>query len=335
MSATIVSARNASPGLLAQIGRFCRFSVLGFSLLLPLAGAATVSTEISGAQVVGLLLAAVAFHITGYVSNDVFDLELDRTEPLRAGSPLVRGLVPPRVALAIAMIAVPLAALLHLLVGGAPIAAATLIIGAGLGLVYNAYGKRIPLPFVSDIIQALAWVALALYGAQTTRAAPTVALIGLIATVFLYVLMINGLHGGLRDIANDTRHGAKTTAILLGARADEEGRLNVPVGVAVYGLTLHVLLLIAGVLVVIGRWPIAAVAIVAANVALLALARTALRATADRAVMVRAGFAHLFFSIGVVFLPFALFGNAIVATTMIAVYAVPVIVLFLRMAHRR
>ena len=43
--AAIAVPRNAAPGLLAEVGRFGRFSVLGFSLLLPLAGAATVSTN--------------------------------------------------------------------------------------------------------------------------------------------------------------------------------------------------------------------------------------------------------------------------------------------------
>jgi 4-hydroxybenzoate polyprenyltransferase len=77
-------ARAATPGLLAQIGRFGRFAVLGFSLLLPLAGAATVASDVSMAQVAALLAVAFAFHMFGYVSNDVFDLPIDRTEPLRA-----------------------------------------------------------------------------------------------------------------------------------------------------------------------------------------------------------------------------------------------------------
>ena len=332
-AAATVAARDAGPGLLAEVGRFCRFSVLGFSLLLPLAGAATVSTEVSGAQIAALLLVAIAFHVAGYVTNDVFDLRLDRTEPLRAGAPLVRGLVSPRVALSIGLVPVPLAAVLHLLAGGAPAAAVVLLSGMGLGLAYNAFGKRISVPFVSDGIQALAWIALALYGALAIGGALTVPFIWLSVTVFLYVLMVNGLHGGLRDLANDARHGARTTAILLGARVGEDGRVVVPSRVAAYGLALHVLLLIAGVLAVAGRSLLAAAGVVAAHLALLALARSAFRA-GNHTVMVRAGFAHLFFSIGVVLLPFAVFGNAMTASTMLAVYGAPVLVLGLRMRAR-
>lgn len=317
-----------------QVGRFGRFSVLGFSLLLPLAGAATVASDVSIAQIGALMAVAFAFHIFGYVSNDVFDLALDRTESLRAGSPLVRGLIAPRVAFVIAMIPVPLAAALHLLAGGPPIAAAVLMGGMALGLVYNARGKTIAVPLAGDAVQALAWIALALYGALTLRAALTIPFAFLAATVFLYVLMINGLHGGLRDIANDARHGAKTTAILLGARADDEGRLIVPRIIIVYGMTLHILLLLTGVLAVMGRWPLAAAAIGIAHAVLWGLARKALRPTAERMEVVRAGFAHLFISLGVVLLPFALFGNGAVAATMIAVYAIPVIVLCVRITGR-
>src|SRR5882672_4637092 len=89
------------PGnLLADICRFGRFSVLGFSVMLPLIGAAAVSRALSAGQLVALTAVGFAFHIFAYVSNDVFDLPIDRTQPLRADSPLVRGLVPPSLALA-------------------------------------------------------------------------------------------------------------------------------------------------------------------------------------------------------------------------------------------
>lgn len=335
MTTTTVTSRDAAPGLLAEIGRFGRFSVLGFSLILPVAGAATVSAHVTVAQIAALLAVALAFHIFGYVSNDVCDLPIDRTEPLRAGSPLVRGLVSPRVAFAIAMIPVPLAAALHLAAGGDPAAAAVLMTGMGFGWIYNAYGKRIAAPLVSDVAQALAWVALALYGALTMRSALTLAFDWLGATVVLYVLLVNGLHGGLRDLANDARHGAKTTAILLGARAMDDGRLLVPRGLKLYGLALHVLILVIAVLAVGERWPAAAIAVVIAHALLLILAFKALRPAASRAEMVHAGFAHLFLSIGVVFIPFALFGNRATAATIIAVYALPVVVLAIRMTRRR
>lgn len=43
----------------------------------------------------------------------------------------------------------------------------------------------------------------------------------------LFVLALNGVHGGLRDLGSDLAHGARTTAVVLGARLDADGRLHV------------------------------------------------------------------------------------------------------------
>ena len=322
--------------LLADICRFGRFSVLGFSVMLPLIGAAAVSRALSGAQLVALTAVGFAFHIFAYVSNDVFDLPIDRTQPLRADSPLVRGLVPPSLALAIALIPVPVACVIQLWAGGRPAASAMLMVGMGLMLLYNLYGKRIWFPPLSDAVQGIAWVALALYGALATGW-PLRAPVGwLAATIFVYILMINGLHGGLRDLANDARHGARTTALYLGARATPDGRLIAPAGVVLYGLTLEILLLLLVALCIVGNWPednriswqVIVSAIVAAHVVLLWLARAALRPTATRSEMIRAGIAHLFLSIGAVFLPFAFFTNTLGSVVIIAAYA-PMLILWL------
>src|SRR5213594_1368846 len=274
--------------ILADICRFGRFSVLGFSVMLPLIGAAAVSRALSGWQLTGLAAVGLAFHIFAYVSNDVFDLPIDRTQPLRADSPLVRGLVSPSLALAIALIPVPIACGIHLLCGGRPAASAVLIVAMGLMLLYNLYGKRIWFPLLSDAVQALAWVALALYGTLSVNSGLEPSVGWLAAIIFVYVLMINGLHGGLRDLANDAHHGARTTALYLGARATTDGRLVMPAALVLYGLALQILLLFLGVLCVIGNWPeenrmpwqVMASAIAGAHVVLLWLARAALQATA-------------------------------------------------------
>lgn len=331
---TLAAPRVASPGLLVDAGRFGRFSILGFTLLLTLGGAATVSRDVTASQLVALIAVGVAFHLFAYVSNDVFDLPLDRTEPLRAGSPLVRGVVRPSVALAIAMVPVPLACVLHILAGGALIAGAALAAGMLLMLIYNRFGKRMALPLISDAVQAAGWVALALYGAWSVDMRLTAPLGWFAATVFVYVMLINGLHGGLRDLQNDARQGARTTAIYLGARTHEDGRLIVPPHLARYGFALQLALVVLGVASV-ARWPIVAAAIVVAHVVLFAFGSAALRPTASRKEVVRVGFLHLFISLGVVLLPFALYANAIIAAAMLTVYGLPVAVLCIRMPRVR
>ena len=114
-------------GLAGWLGRgvsfwyiFTRFPVMGVSALLPLLGAATLNPHPNAAQVLGLLGAALAFHNFAYVFNDVIDLPVDRTEPLRAECPLVKGTVKPWQALAFAGLMIPLAFGLTAMLGGPP-----------------------------------------------------------------------------------------------------------------------------------------------------------------------------------------------------------------------
>jgi 4-hydroxybenzoate polyprenyltransferase len=195
-----------------------RGSALGFTLLLPLLGAASTQRELPVAQVPALLAVALAFHIFAYVLNDVADLWLDRTEPLRADSPLVRGVLSRRAALALAWSQPPLA-FAFALQAGADTAALAMLGHAFLAMTsYDLYGKRCPWPLATDAIQATGWCALALFGAWTGAPVLRADTVWLLCYIFLYVLQINGIHGGLRDLANDYRRGARTTAIWLGAR---------------------------------------------------------------------------------------------------------------------
>jgi 4-hydroxybenzoate polyprenyltransferase len=323
-----------APTLFHTVYRGGRFSALSFSLLLPLAGASTTSSEIGAAGLAGLAAVAVAFHVFAYVLNDVVDLPLDRTEPLRADSPLVRGVVRPSRALALALVQVPVALGVHLWQGGGSAAGSALLGGIALMAVYDLYGKRIPFPPLSDAIQGLGWVGLAAYGALTFPG-PTGRTGALLALVFVYVLMISGVHGGLRDLANDRRRGARTTAVYLGSHELPRGALAVPRPLVAYALTLEALLFgismawLSREVPRYGRVTATAVIVlvVAAHAVLLALLRSALSATADRAAFIRAGILHLFASLGCVFLPFALFMDGPGAVTVLLAYLVPVLVM--------
>ena len=330
--------------LLVEVARFARLSVSGFSLALPLVGAAAVSAALTPLQVAGLVAVGLAFHVFGYVSNDVIDLPIDRTQPLRAASPLVRGRVRPGVAMAIALAPVPIACAAHLWAGGPPAAAGALSAGMGLGLLYNLYGKRLPFPPLSDAVQALAWVALMAYGALAGGAAPRapmlasgvalrtpVAWAG--AIVFAYVMLVNGLHGGLRDLGNDERHGARTTARLLGARETREGLLAVPRALMLYGLGLQLLVLALSAASFRESSPVVA-AILAGHLLLFGLGRAALRAR-SRPAMLRAGTWHLLVSIAVVCLPFATLSSPAAALALVAASVVPAGGLLLRLRFHR
>ena len=196
-----------------------RVSTLGFTLLLPLAGSASAAPGWRPAQAAWLTAIALAFHIFAYVLNDVVDIDVDRSEPLRADSPLVRGEFGRTQALVLAWAQPPLAFGLALAGGTSTPALAWLTLAFAAMSVYNVYGKRCPWPLVIDAVQAVGWCALLLMGAWDATPSPPGATGWVAGYVFLCVLLVNGVHGGLRDLANDQRCGARTTALWFGARA--------------------------------------------------------------------------------------------------------------------
>lgn len=233
---------------------FFRVSAFGATATLPLLGAGSADPQLPLRRVGGLLAVATAFHAFAYVHNDVCDLDLDRTQPRRQHYPLVRGAVAPPLALGLALACLPLAFVLHArlvapgtLSGcGAPphrTAPVHLATACALLAIYNHYGKICPVPMLTDLVQALGWAALLRYGAAATGREASRLTALLAAYEVLLIMLVNGVHGALRDLENDAARGARTTAIVLGARV-EQGALRVPRALLVYALLLQVGLLV-------------------------------------------------------------------------------------------
>ena len=233
--------RRAPPRRLAAIARFTRFSAVGGTVLLPVLGAAAVVPLPRPSLVAGLVAVAIAFHLFAYVVNDVVDLPVDRTEPRSAASPLVTGAMRPWQALAIAVAQVPIAAGLTALLGGGAAGQAALAAGLVLLAAYDVWGKRCPFPPLTDLVQGLGWAAMVVYGAVAAGGVTPLAWL-LAAYVVVFIVFLNGVHGSLRDLANDHRHGVRTTAIVLGARPDPDGTPRVPGRLVAYAVALQVAL---------------------------------------------------------------------------------------------
>lgn len=330
-----------STPILAAAGRglsfvylFIRFAVLNFSLMLPLLGAATVSSRLSATVMLGLVAIALAFHCFAYVLNDVIDLPVDSSEPLRQEYPLVQGIIDRRPALAFALLQVPLALALTARLGTSIEAHTTLLVGFGLMAVYNLWGKRCPFPPLTDAIQGLAWGMLALYGAFDVGS-PTALTCALLGLVLVLVLMINGVHGALRDLTNDLRNGARTTAIWLGGRPCDGG-LCIPQRLLRYALSLQALFLALGLLAC-ARADYAprilipsAGAVVLVNASCLALLLRALQASADKCNMIRYGIWHLALSLGGLIVPFGARLQPVGLAVLLSIYVLPLVTMWLR-----
>ena len=239
--------------------RFFRFSAFGATAALPLLGAGSAEPLLDTRRTLGLLGVAAAFHAFAYVHNDVCDLEVDRTQPLRADYPLVRGDVSPQAALAVALGCVPVAFALDRWVvcrdapvgrldtppdapPDAPPGRLYLASAFALMATYNRWGKVCPFPPLTDLVQGAGWALLIAYGAATSGQPMNRLTQTLVAYELLLILMVNGVHGSLRDLGNDRARGARTTAIMLGAEETPDG-LRVGPGLIAYAAALQSALL--------------------------------------------------------------------------------------------
>ncbi len=234
---------------LLAVDRFIRLHFIVFSGFLPLLGASSVRPQLRTSEIFALLGVGLCFHVFAYVLNDVIDLPIDRTQALRQSDPLVRGTIRPWQALLTALLQIPLTIPLTNWLGGGREAHLTLLVGFVGMTAYNVWGKRNRVPPVTDAVQGAAWGSLALYAAYAIGGVPNVLTWVIAAYAAGFLLLINGIHGGLRDLTNDLARGARTTAIFFGARpgAGGDGAPRVPAGVPVFAYAISFALVLLSI----------------------------------------------------------------------------------------
>ena len=261
--------------IVRQLDGFARVHFAFFTALWALLGAASVGQDTSWTKLLLLLAAVACFHIYGFVVNDVIDLAVDRTNPSRRQDPLVRGAISPNVALAIALVQPVITVPITIQLGGGMAAHAAMAVACVSLGAYNLWGKRCLVPPLTDFIQGIAWGALAPYAAYALGAEPNALTWLVFWYAVSYTVFMNGMHGGLRDLATDFECGARTTAIVLGARpARDGGDPHVPLPVVAFGwATLAVIITLNLVLLVrndfgynVTEWRVTALVVSALNV---------------------------------------------------------------------
>jgi 4-hydroxybenzoate polyprenyltransferase len=230
-----------SQGGLRAAAWFVRLPAMATTFVVLLLGIASGAPRVDAPVLMVLLGVGLAYHLFAYITNDLRDLPIDRTDPRRAISPLVRGTVRPWQALGIALAQVPVAVILTVGLRASARAWAALAAAFCLMAAYNLWGKRAPFPPLTDLVQGLGWGALALYGAAIAGRW-TVLTGAVFGFVVVLIVMANGVHGSLRDLVNDHRHGVRSTALVMGARPDDSGRLQLPGCISVYAFTLQAIL---------------------------------------------------------------------------------------------
>lgn len=215
-----------------------------------------------------LFIVGLLGHIYGNIQNEVCDYELDCRAGYLKDKPLVSGTVSLKVAkgaaLAFLALSLGLGALASI---PNPIAYGFLLLAALLVYLYDRYGKR----FAGfDFVLAAGISALVLFGYHTGAVGggsalsmvgvggSAVSMIGVggsanillwsvCALAFLQVTFNNSVEGGIKDLENDSRSGARTTALALGCKVADEGsgrvvlsRSFIAFAVSLKGITIAV-----------------------------------------------------------------------------------------------
>jgi hypothetical protein len=139
-------------------------------------------------------------------------------------------------------------------------------------------------------------------------------------------MLTNAAHGGLRDLANDAAHGARTTPRLLGSEITLDG-LQPGRAMTRYVVSLEVLLSLLMVGLVAAAWSRGAmmllVAAVAAHLLVLSLGWAAWQALPDRERMLQLGTVHLFGSGLIPVLAAAALVSTPTAVALVSAYVLP------------
>jgi len=170
-------------------------------------------------------------HTFGFVLNDIIDYKIDKNNKDLSDRPLISGTISIKKAWIFAIFSLSCAFILafyyaYTTINYFPIL--ILILSAILITVYNLISKKLPL---MDIFDTLAVFFLIVYGATTVSGsiigistlAWVVCIIGTIQVFFMQLIP-----GGLKDIENDYKTGAKTVAVKMGVRVTKTGLLKIP-----------------------------------------------------------------------------------------------------------
>jgi len=167
-------------------------------------------------------------HTYGFVLNDIIDFKLDKSSKEISDRPLISGTISIKKAWIFAIMTMVIAFAISFFIGYRfhsyyPIL--ILAVSAFFITIYNLMSKKYPF---MDIFVALGIFFLILFGAfygenpskslnEITRLAWIVCILGAIQVMFMQTIA-----GGMKDIENDFKRGAKTLAIGMGVRVDDK-----------------------------------------------------------------------------------------------------------------
>ena len=182
-------------------------------------------------------------HTYGFVLNDLLDYKIDKENKELSDRPLISGTISVKKAWAFTIISLLISFILGFYYAYVTSRYFPIIIlfgSAFLITIYDLISKKLPL---MDIFDSAAVFMLILYGSATvsgnltevTQLAWLVCFLGALQVFFMQLVP-----GGLKDIENDYKTGAKTVAVKMGVRVTQTGLLKIPFGYKILSYLIQI-----------------------------------------------------------------------------------------------
>lgn len=204
-------------GKLKEYVKLARIEYSGFSCVIVIGALSVKGSALEVTDAILLFLLNVLTLIWGFIHNDYCDFEYDKLPEELSERPLVKGTVSRRSALIIVISCLLINLSIPLFFIRSILLVMVLITSIIFALLYNIFSKRIA---GSDIFYAGSATLLVLFGALAVSDDHRIQDIGgltliILAIEFIDHFFFNAVEGGLKDVENDRKAGAKTIASYL------------------------------------------------------------------------------------------------------------------------
>ena len=193
-----------------------RLKALGMSTI-AVFGALSINGSLQISHFLQLFFIGIVFNVLGFVLNDYIDFDTDKKSMYSFERPLVKETISRKAALIISILCYIIIFTAAFIFFRDFFPMLLLSIAVILGTIYDCFGKK----FIgADIPLAGSIAFFCLFGAATISHNIGGLTIIISCLLFTHVLFFNIIEGGLKDVHNDRKTGAKTIAVFLGVKTD-------------------------------------------------------------------------------------------------------------------
>lgn len=226
-------------GKIKEYAKFIKLEILGTSIVGVLGALTIKGADLEFTNFIILFLMGILGHIVGNVHNDIKDYKIDIHSKRRIIRPLVKGTISFRSAWGIIFLCLIFELLLALVFFRRILPISILILSMFIAAIYNRFSKKI---IIADVFIAGSAALFCLFGAvavspniQRLQDIPSLTWI-VVCFIFINWFFIIMVLGGLKDVDDDRKAGAKTLAVALGVKTTE--RIYIPFSYKIFGFLM-------------------------------------------------------------------------------------------------